>query len=97
MSRWERLSDWSLPKAHGTAMTRFTLHITMGTLLPEAKWSISCMRASPWDAVAVKVRTPVNDAEMQAAIAECSDSVRIITPASLPSFSISESFSYMGV
>ena len=30
---------------------------------------------------------------MQAAMAECSDSVRIIMPASLPSFSISESFS----
>jgi hypothetical protein len=60
---------------------------------PEAKWSISCMRANPWDAVAVKVRTPVRDAATQAAIAECSDSVRIMTPESFPSSSISESLS----
>jgi hypothetical protein len=93
VSLWERLSDWSLPKAQGAAITRFTLHITMGALLPEAKWSISCMRASPWEAVAVKVRTPVRDAAMQAAIAECSDSVRIIMPVSFPSFSMSDSFS----
>jgi hypothetical protein len=65
----------------------------MGTLFPEAKWSISCMRAKPWDAVAVKVRTPVREAAMQAAMAECSDSVRIMIPGSVPSFSISDSFS----
>jgi hypothetical protein len=51
------------------------------------------MSASPWEAVAVKVRTPVKDAAMQAAIAECSDSVRIMMPVSFPSFSMSDSFS----
>ncbi len=38
-------------------------------------------------------RTPVREADMHAAIAECSDSVRIMTPASLREASHSESFS----
>jgi hypothetical protein len=47
----------------------------------------------PWLEVAVKVRIPVRHAEMQAAIAECSLSTRIILPPSVPATSQSESFS----
>jgi hypothetical protein len=51
------------------------------------------MRAIPWEEVAVKVLTPVKEAAIQEAIAECSDSVRIMIPFSTPEASHSESFS----
>jgi hypothetical protein len=51
------------------------------------------MRAMPWEEVAVKVLTPVKEAAIQEAIAECSDSVRIIIPFRTPDDSHSESFS----
>jgi hypothetical protein len=51
------------------------------------------MSASPWDDVAVNVLTPVNEAAMQEAMAECSDSVRIMIPLRMPEASHSESFS----
>ena len=38
----------------------------------------------PCEAVAVNVRTPVREAEIQAAMAECSDSTLIIRPLQLP-------------
>jgi hypothetical protein len=47
----------------------------------------------PWDDVAVKVLTPVKEAAIQDAMAECSDSVRIMIPFSSPDASHSESFS----
>ena len=59
-------------------MARLTLTNTMGTRMPDAKWRSSCINASPWEAVAVKVLTPVSEAEIQAAMAECSDSTLII-------------------
>jgi len=51
------------------------------------------MSARPWEAVAVNVLTPVKEAAMQAAMAECSDSVRIMIPLSSPDASHSENFS----
>jgi hypothetical protein len=65
----------------------------MGARHPAAKWSISCIRARPWEDVAVKVRTPVREAPMQEAMAECSDSVRIMIPFNLPDDSQDESLS----
>ena len=72
---------------------RLTAAITTAVRQPEAKCSISCISANPWEEVAVKVRTPVSDADKQAAIAECSLSTLIILPPSFPSASQSESFS----
>ena len=70
-----------------------TQAMTTGVLHPAAKKSISCIRARPWDDVAVKVRAPVREAERQAAMAECSDSTRIIMPPSSDLASHSASFS----
>jgi hypothetical protein len=74
-------------------MIRFTLTITIGSRHPAAKWSISCINANPWEEVAVNVRTPVSEAPMQDAMAECSDSVRIMMPFKCPEASQLESLS----
>src|SRR3989304_4621266 len=55
------------------------------------------MRASPWEAVAVKTRVPASEAAMQAAIAECSDSTVMRSAVSSPRSFSSASFSSTGV
>ena len=64
--------------------------MTIGRRPPAAQWSISCISASPWDEVAVKVRAPAAEAPMQAAMAECSDSTLMNLALSVPSAHISE-------
>src|SRR3990172_5462679 len=54
------------------------------------------MSARPWDAVAVKTRTPASEAAMEAAIAECSLSTVMRSPASSPRSARSASFSRTG-
>ena len=71
--------------------------MTTGVRAPAAKWSISCMRAMPWEEVAVKTRAPASEAAMQAAMAECSLSTVIISPVSSPVWANSRSFSSTGV
>jgi hypothetical protein len=51
--------------------------MTTGKRAPEAQCKSSCIRARPWELVAVKVLTPAELAPMQAAIAECSLSTLI--------------------
>src|SRR4030066_212535 len=53
----------------GAAMALLTTAITTGSLIPDAIGSSSCIRARPWDDVAVKVRTPVALADMHVLIA----------------------------
>src|SRR5512143_1126387 len=48
-------------------------------------WSISHMRARPWAEVAVATRPPAADAPMQALMALCSLSTRIVSVSTLPS------------
>jgi hypothetical protein len=71
----------------------FTLVITMGSLAPAAQWSISCIRASPWEDVAVKALAPADDAPMHAAMAECSDSTLMNSAFISPLATISDIFS----
>jgi len=51
------------------------------------------MRASPWEEVAVNVRTPAAEDPMQQAMAECSDSTGMNLAFSLPSAQRTESSS----
>ena len=57
---------------------------------PAAQWSISCIKANPWDEVAVNARAPATEAPMQEAMAECSDSTLMNLASSVPSEHISE-------
>jgi len=72
VSRWARLSVWSTQMFQPGARARFTSAITMGRRAPAAQCSSSCIRASPWPEVAVKVLTPALCAPMRAAMQECS-------------------------
>ncbi len=93
MSRWERLSFWSAQIDQPGAMDRLMLPMTMGWRPPAAQWSISCIRARPWDEVAVNDRAPATEAPMQEAMAECSDSTLMNWASSVPSAHISDSSS----
>ena len=64
--------------------------MTTGSLPPEAQWRSSCIRASPCDEVAVKVRAPASEAPRLAAMAECSDSTLMNLASSVLSAHISE-------
>jgi len=55
------------------------------------------MSMRPWEAVAVKTRTPVREAVMQADIAECSDSAVMRSTSKSPASCRSLIFSAMGV
>ena len=71
------ISEWSHQSAMGPGMARLTTAMTAGSLDAEQAPVSSCMSARPWDALAVKVRTPVEAAPTTALIAECSDSAVI--------------------
>ena len=70
----------------GDEIERDATHITIGRRSPPAMNSISCIRASPCDAVAVIVRQPDAAEPMHAAIAECSLSTATNSESTLPSF-----------
>ena len=55
------------------------------------------MSSRPWLAVAVKTRTPVSEAVMQALMAECSDSAVMRSTSNSPESWRSLIFSAMGV
>ena len=59
--------------------------MTIGALKPAAAKIISCIKASPWDDVAVNTLTPVPEAPKQALIALCSDSTLIYSAFISPS------------
>ena len=80
------LSEWSFQMFNGADNALFATAMTIGSLMPAAINTISCIRAIPCDAVAVKVLTPVACAPMHADIAECSDSVSIISASIAPLF-----------
>jgi hypothetical protein len=65
----------------------------MGSLFPDAQWSISCIYSNPWDDVAVNVLTPAVDAPMQQDIALCSDSTLIYSACISPLATNSDIFS----
>jgi hypothetical protein len=69
----------------------------MGSLAPEAQWRSSCIKANPWDEVAVKVLTPLLAAPIRAAKAECSLSTRKYLASKVPSAQYSESRSTIWV
>jgi hypothetical protein len=58
-------------------MERFTLTSTMGRRAPEAQCKSSCIKAKPWELVAVKARAPAMLAPIRQAKAEVSDSTLI--------------------
>ena len=72
------------------ARALFTFVMTMGSRAPDAQWISSCIRASPCDEVAVKVRAPADDAPIRLARAECSDSTFMNVAFRVPSPHISE-------
>jgi hypothetical protein len=61
----------------GADKARFAIAITTGARHPEVTKSISCIRAKPADAEAVKVLAPVRAAVRHAVMALCSDSVQM--------------------
>src|SRR5512135_3103857 len=69
----------------GAESARFTRAIRIGRRYPEAMWSISHIRARPCAEVAVATRPPAAEAPMQALIALCSLSTRIVSVSTLPS------------
>ncbi len=71
--------------------------ITMGLLTPAAHIRFSCIRARPWDDVAVNVLAPTVEAPMRAAIAECSLSTFMYLASIWPVSTSSASFSEMDV
>ena len=75
----------------------FATSITTGSRIPETICNTSCIKANPWEAVAVKVLTPVACEPIAAEIAECSDSTWIISASSSPSLINSASLSTMWV
>src|SRR4030066_825347 len=70
------LSDWSPWMLSGADNARLAIAITTGARQPLVTNSISCIKAKPAEALAVKVRAPVAEAARQAVNALCSDSVQ---------------------
>ena len=68
------MSEWSHHRHMGPGMARLTTAMTTGRREAEVTPVTSCISARPWEALAVKVRTPVEAAPMTALRAECSDS-----------------------
>src|SRR4030042_2376497 len=60
----------------GADKARLAIAMTTGARLPEVTKSISCIKAKPAEALAVKVLAPVAEAARHAAKALCSDSVQ---------------------
>ncbi len=81
----------------GAAMALLTTAITTGSLRPLAIGSISCMRASPCEDVAVNVRTPEALADTHALMAECSLSTSMYSQSSSPLLTNSDKCSTMNV
>jgi hypothetical protein len=78
-------------------MERFTLMRTIGSLAPEAQCKSSCIRAKPWELVAVKARAPAILAPIKQAKAEVSDSTLIYLASSFLLETKSERLSAMEV
>jgi len=78
-------SWWSFHILIGDDNALFATAITIGSLIPAAMNSISCISASPCDDVAVNVRWPVALIPIAADIALCSDSAFIGLLSSSPS------------
>jgi hypothetical protein len=81
----------------GADSARFATAIITGALHPEVTKSISCIKAKPAEAVAVKTLAPVVDAARHAAIALCSDSVQTYSVSTSPLATYSLNFSTMMV
>jgi hypothetical protein len=65
-------SEWSFQMLMGPERLRLATAMTMGSLSAEAMNRISCIRARPWEEVAVKVRAPTAAVPQQTDMAECS-------------------------
>ncbi len=89
-SRWGITSLYSHQIPMGAATERLTTAITTGRWAAPATKRTSCISASPWDAVAVNVRTPVASAETQALMALCSLSTAMKSASRSPSAMNSE-------
>src|SRR5674476_169433 len=77
----------------GADNARLATAITTGTLEPDVTKSISCINANPAEALAVKVLAPVADADRQAVMALCSDSVQTNSVRTSPLATYSLNFS----
>ena len=77
----------------GADRARLAIAITTGARQPDVTNSISCIKARPADAVAVKVRAPVTEAASDAVIALCSDSTHTNSVSTSPLATYSLNFS----
>jgi hypothetical protein len=84
MSRSDMMSEWSFQMEMGPDRERLATVMTMGSRWAEAMNRISCIRARPWEEVAVYTRAPAAEAPTAALMAECSDSTGMNSASSSP-------------
>ncbi|OPX60037.1 MAG: hypothetical protein A4E30_01196 [Methanomassiliicoccales archaeon PtaB.Bin215] len=90
-------SLWSQWMLIGPLRVRLATAMTIGALMEDVTYSISHMKASPADAVAVATRAPAADEPTHMLRALCSDSAHTYSVSTVPSATKSEYASTMMV